>query len=484
MQSVLLLLFICTIYGTFGFASRTNPQLNVGASAAGGASIKAPGRYSAVSSSDVVVAEKPVADLGNERTAGIMSSTFSLSKGILGAGMLALPSGVAAFSDKPRALLSASLILFGMGIMSAFSFSSIGRACDVTGSKSFNEAWGKLINKKSAVWLSFLIAFKTLFTCLTYSIVIGDSFSQIIQSFGVNPMIASRTNVILASTGFFIFPLCCQKTLEALKYTSILGMIGTVYCPIFMLWRYLDGTYGPAGKFLASVPIDLQPSFNVRSGPQSSLLIFKLLAMLSTAYVAHYSAPIFLNELRNPTRERYNRFVNNGFGASFLIMLATMIIGFLSFGGNSSGFVLNNYAVNDIFATVARIAVGTGVLCGYPLIFTALREGCFDLVGASKETRNVFNVPFTASILGLVTAVALVVTNLGSVVSFSGALTGAVLIYIVPALMNLSLLRKDIEENNNEVTTQLRVGQLMNYFMLIFGALCSVVGTTIYLVGM
>lgn len=102
--------------------------------------------------------------------------------------------------------------------------------------------------------------------------------------------------------------------------------------------------------------------------------------MISTAYVAHYNAPKFMAELKDPTMERFNRVVATAFGFSFLIYIAVMWIGFLSFGGHSTGFILNNYSSTDGLAFIARIAIGGGILCGYPLTFTALRDGTADLL--------------------------------------------------------------------------------------------------------
>ena len=57
-----------------------------------------------------------------------------------------------------------------------------------------------------------------------------------------------------------------------------------------------------------------------------------------------------------------------------------MVVGF---GGTaimrSTGFVLNNYASTDHIAIIARIAIDGGILCGYRLTFTALRDGIMDL---------------------------------------------------------------------------------------------------------
>ena len=108
--------------------------------------------------------------------------------------------------------------------------------------------------------------------------------------------------------------------------------------------------------------------------------IFNLVGMLSSAYVAHYNAPKFWAELKNPTTARYDTVVTAAFGFAALMYLVVMCVGFLTFGKSSSGLILNNYSSGDKLATVARIAIGTGILCGYPLTFTALRDGAMEIL--------------------------------------------------------------------------------------------------------
>lgn len=47
-----------------------------------------------------------------------------------------------------------------------------------------------------------------------------------------------------------------------------------------------------------------------------------------------------------------------GFLASILLFCLIMSVGFLTFGGSSLGFVLNNYSGKDFLATAARLAIG------------------------------------------------------------------------------------------------------------------------------
>jgi len=61
---------------------------------------------------------------------GMVPSTFNLMKNILGAGVLSLPAGVAAFSDSKTALLPALALTATLGLTSGYCFAMIGRLCE------------------------------------------------------------------------------------------------------------------------------------------------------------------------------------------------------------------------------------------------------------------------------------------------------------------------------------------------------------------
>lgn len=106
-------------------------------------------------------------------TATVGSSIFNLAKCILGAGILSLPSGVARFSHDTSGLVPSSVLLAIMGLMSAYSFQSIGRTCSIHGVKTISEAWGKAVHEGSKRAILGLVLFKTCLACLCYSIIIG-----------------------------------------------------------------------------------------------------------------------------------------------------------------------------------------------------------------------------------------------------------------------------------------------------------------------
>ena len=298
--------------------------------------------------------------------ATIATSTFNLAKSIIGAGVLSLPSGVAFFSDAPLALLPATAILTVMGLLSAYTFSIIGKACEKHNATTFKDVWSKSVGPDSAWAISGAITAKCFFASLAYSIIIGDTFSALASTFALPAFFQVRRNVILIMTALVLFPLNSLKSLSALAPFSLLGLGGTLYTAIVMAVRYFDKSYAVGGAFytaLKAAPKPVLPSFGTGGGGLN-MKAFVLLSMLSTAFISHYGAPQFHRELKDNTLPRFNKVTTLAFGASIAIFTFMMSIGFLTFGGSTAGFVLNNYASNDALITVARLAIGLSILTG------------------------------------------------------------------------------------------------------------------------
>jgi amino acid permease len=115
-------------------------------------------------------------------------------------------------------------------------------------------------------------------------------------------------------------------------------------------------------------------------------------------------------------------------------------IGFLTFGGNCSGLILNNYSTRDGLMSLSRIAVAVSLVFSYPLAFVGARDGVSDLLKLKKgpKTENIL----TVSLLSAVTGLALVIPDVSFVLSFFGATLGNGLIYIFPALMFRGAIKK------------------------------------------
>ena len=72
-------------------------------------------------------------------SASMTASIVNLIKSIVGAGVLSLPAGIAAFGNAPSALIPACFLIAFIGGLSGYGFSLIGRVCHYTGSTSYRE---------------------------------------------------------------------------------------------------------------------------------------------------------------------------------------------------------------------------------------------------------------------------------------------------------------------------------------------------------
>mmetsp|Transcript_53807 Transcript_53807/g.106138 ORF Transcript_53807/g.106138 Transcript_53807/m.106138 type:complete len:483 (+) Transcript_53807:102-1550(+) len=411
-------------------------------------------------------------------SATIATSTFNLAKSVIGAGVLSLPSGVAFLADEPSALVPAAALCTLFGIVAAYSFSAIGRICKENNAQSFQEAWEKLVSPNSAWLISGSITALCFLASLAYCIIMGDSFSSLFQTFQLPALVSERSNTILAMSALVLLPLCSLKSLSALAPFSLLGLGGTLYTAIFMMIRYMDGSYAEGGQFFSDIAI--KPSFSARGGYSiASFNAFVLVSMMSTSFVAHYNAPTFMNELKDATVPRFNQVVNGGFIAAILLFIFVMSVGFMTFGGNSLGFVLNNYSNKDILATVARFAIGLALITGFPFTFSALRNGVLDLAKLKGPSRDNAFTPVTVAGLALLTGLALVLKDVGFVVSISGAMFGCAVMFIIPAIMNIANIKLNAKNFGSEMTSGNKIEVAGNYGMMLTGIAMAIVGVSV-----
>mmetsp|Transcript_22362 Transcript_22362/g.29251 ORF Transcript_22362/g.29251 Transcript_22362/m.29251 type:complete len:517 (-) Transcript_22362:360-1910(-) len=413
---------------------------------------------------------------GEDTGSPIPASIFNLVKSIVGAGVLALPGGVAAFSDSKKAMVAAGLLTTVMGLLSAYCFSLIGRVCAAYDTNTYFEAWEKSISPKTAWMPAFACNFKTLIGCILYSIIIGDTSAALASTFNLPAFFQARTNILLMLTTGVIFPLCMLKNLKSLQFTSILGIAGTFYTGVAMAIRLFDGSYAPGGQFYESLAA--APSFNVKGGGVMQLSSLILVSMLSTAFIAHYNAPKFYQDLKNKSVPRYNKVVYSSFACAVLAFVSINAFGFLTFGGSSLGFVLNNYSQADTLITLARVGIFCSILFGYPLVFVGLRDGMLSLA----KIRNPDSKTFFASsvgLLGLATFSSLVLNNLGFVSSFGGALFGSMVIYIFPALMMIATIKDKVSKGEWKNTRAIRREAKLNLAIVLVGILLGGVGAAV-----
>jgi solute carrier family 38 (sodium-coupled neutral amino acid transporter), member 11 len=102
----------------------------------------------------------------------------------------------------------------------------------------------------------------------------------------------------------------------------------------------------------------LQPA-SLRGQLRGSLLIndgvFQAIGVISFAFVCHHNSLLIYGSLKTPTMDRFARVTHYSTGISMLACMAMALGGYLSFGDQTQGNVLNNFPTSSVIVNVARL---------------------------------------------------------------------------------------------------------------------------------
>jgi sodium-coupled neutral amino acid transporter 11 len=389
-----------------------------------------------------------------------------------------------------------------LGGLSAYTFGLYGRLVHFSQAKSLGEVWEKEKGTESA----WIISVSTLTFCfggaLAYSILLGDAFASLAGAAGLTGIGATRQCWIVLLSATVLFPLCNLKSLLALAPLSIAGVISVLTTAGFLGWRCpamnaASPYASPGGVLLATLTSKQSPVFGTFNKGIPSLASMVLVGMSATSYLAHFSAPGFYHSLRTrssddddsssvadaephpQTLRDYFRVTRYGFGVCTLVNCLIMAFGYLTFGGNCQGVILNNYSTTDIGASICRLLMAVCVAGGYPFLIGGCRSEFLALWKRKSNTEPSRQIEqrVTTILLSLLTSIALVMDNAGFVIGFTGAVVGSGIAYSFPSLLYLSRTKK--QKNMSPIT---RLERLFCRLLIGFGIVSAVIGGAVSLV--
>ena len=424
-------------------------------------------------------------------------------------------------------------LIASLGAISAYTFGLYGRLLHSTQSKSLGEIWEKEKGESSA-WIVSMASMTFCYgAALSYSILLGDTIPALVQASGLKGGLAtSRSLWTVLLTTLVLRPLCNLKSLASLAPVSVMGVIGVIATTCFLGWRCPSvnvaspynaaKTVGMGSEYLSTLSPELMPSFGTYSTGVLSPSSLILMGMAATAFLGHFSVAEFYQSLRKTNNgventvadssvetgvndvekdrslEDFFRVTIGGFGGVTIINCLVMAFGFLTFGGNSKGVILNNFSTLDPGATLCRLLMAICVIGGYPFVFSATRSEALELFQRIQPTKvssqmeaksrrswsvlsglvsglsNVSEKSLSRFLLATLAGAALVMKNAGFVVGLNGALMGSAMIYIFPSLLFLEQTSK--LKYRSSLTRRLILERLFCRFLIGFGVLAALAG--------
>jgi len=367
-----------------------------------------------------------------EGSSSFIVSAANLTKSLVGIGMLALPRALA--DGGP--LLGTSALL-ACGTAQAFSFFMLGYCAHLTGSATLPQLWDATVGPRTSAVVEVVIATDTLLSCTAFALLIGDYTSKSIG--GLFPELpahmCSHSTLVMVVGVSILLPLCLVQRLSLLRFSSIAGLICTLYVFLYVVSDF--GYQALSGEGLAQA---FPAAGRARPGG-----LLRSTAIFAVAFMAHFNAPAFYADLKHRSPSRFAGVCAVAYGAAFLIYLAFGLSGLGRFGARVPGNALAAYGLSTP-VLLMWLGMGLCVTASFPLVFGALRGAALRLAGracgweidhASAFGRAVA----TFMVLGILCAGASI-RDLSAVVSLCGSLSGFFLGLIFPGLIMLGMKKR------------------------------------------
>ena len=368
------------------------------------------------------------------RTGTIFGLTFNTLTNVMGAGVLSLP--LATYNGS---ILVSMVLLFLCAALSCYAVLALTMACEVTQKFSYTEAFSfalfpdrplrrgdgtdatsssgaaavavqspypspspdhqqrlkrNVSRRKWATLLLELVIFLNGFGTVTiYSRIIADSMPPVMDALGWSG--AGKNNALaqqwfwLLVPGVIFFWLSCFRTMDELKWTSIVGFFTILYIVVAVAWRYF--TSQVLGHSLLPPPgsegysPDNEALRSELRWARLSMGGFSTLASYSLAYAYHFNVPYFYNELKERTPHAMMR----GAAISFPIITAsygaTGLFGYFTFGAlvasaAAQGNIVNNFSRDDTLINIGRVGLFFHFATVYPIIAICCRRGLHRII--------------------------------------------------------------------------------------------------------
>mmetsp|Transcript_19018 Transcript_19018/g.47078 ORF Transcript_19018/g.47078 Transcript_19018/m.47078 type:complete len:555 (+) Transcript_19018:49-1713(+) len=279
---------------------------------------------------------------------------------------------------------------------------------------------------------------------VAYLLIIKDTV-PIVMGFSDDPgsggFVQSELVMMITSL-VIIVPLSMQRDMSSLAFTSALSVMADIVLvgiiAIFSPFEETVANHGGIGAVMKDNVIGY--GFFIGFG------------VLTTAMTCQHSAFIVSGSLEGLTTKRWGIVTMLSMATACFLCAILGITGYLGFLEETEGDVLNNFDYDALEGTIARCLLALTMFFTYPMeafvarhvIMKFLYDGDMDGDTSSSESSflgSLFNrrVKWTW-ILYLSTLIpALIVDDLGPVLSITGALGGCCLAYIGPGLVYLGI---------------------------------------------
>lgn len=387
-----------------------------------------------------------------EPASGIFASVANIANVVIGAGVLALP-----FAYARAGIVGGPILVVFSAILNVFTMhllAKVGR--EVAGRNASFHAIAAAALPKSMWWfVDAVVVTMMLGIGSSYIIVFGN-----LCSVATKPMVASAAPAVRAVFGsrpawvtiaiVVVSPLSYAKSVDILKYTSTLGLFFMLYVAALVAASFAEPTS------IDPCMDDTKDGVDHCGGAVKKVALsigtLEALSLTTFAYNAQLVVPPVANELADYTDARMDTTIVGAIAICAVLYCVVGHAGYETFGLTVNSDLLESYHASPE-VTVARFAISLVVSFSVPIMCNVCRTSTKSILAnqttfpklarAVDDHPNRFHYVVSTSFLAFAYCVALVVDDLGLVLSLIGATGSTIIAYLIPTIAFCRVFKDD-----------------------------------------
>ncbi|RAK72355.1 putative amino acid transporter [Aspergillus fijiensis CBS 313.89] len=358
---------------------------------------------------------------------GMRMAFMNMANSIIGAGIIGQP-----YALRQAGLVMGLVLLVGLTIAVDWTIRLIVVNSKLSGADSFQATMQHCFGRSGLIAISvaqWAFAFGGM---IAFCIIVGDTIPHVLgalfpslRDMSFLWLLTDRRAIIVLLVLGISYPLSLYRDIAKLAKASALALVSMVVIVVAVITQGFRVPSESRG--------DVKSLLFVNSG------FFQAVGVISFAFVCHHNSLLIYGSLKKPTLDRFAKVTHYSTAVSLLTCLAMGVSGFLFFGSQTQGNVLNNFPSDNILINIARLCFGLNMLTTLPLEAFVCRSVMTTYYFPDEPFNMNRHLIFTSALVVTAVAMALITCDLGAVFELIGATSAAALAYIFPPLCYIKL---------------------------------------------
>ena len=319
-------------------------------------------------------------------------------------------------------------------------------------------------------------------TCVAYidfiADILGPMVGAILKHAAVPTIFTGRVFLVTSLVWVLIYPLASLRDLAALAPFSAVGVVTSTYVALLVLRRSLDGSYHSGGVYADSHverprEVDLIGVDSIDSVASLAVRCINFAVTVAVGFLSHYNAGDYFKSLTDATPRRFAMVSGVAFMIATAIYNTVMVSATYTF--NSDKLLANPSLLScyngkgDHAADIGRLGLSLALITSFPLMFAGLRRSAMAVVDplifeelslllttlgfhsadqpATDEQRTSRrHTNSTLVLLACVHCAALIIPDVGILVSVLGSAFGSCVMFALPGALAIAYLNNQTVE--------------------------------------